>query len=91
LKGSVAQGRRADAWVYFGNAANFEPKPLKVTMAFSENDGALHLKLDPAEIARYAKLALCSTATAPDGSSDRCAIFSLSGFVRAYDFVCDAK
>jgi hypothetical protein len=62
-----------------------------VTMEFSENDAALYFNLDPARMARSAKLALCPSAAAPGTKASRCAIFSLAGFARAYDFVCDGK
>lgn len=89
LKGTVAKGRWADAWIYYGDAATFQRAPVKIAMAFSENDGALHFKLDPARMTQVARLALCPSAGA--ASAARCAIFSLAGFARAYDFVCDAK
>lgn len=91
LKGTVAKGRRANGWLYFGDKASFEKQALKLTMTFSENDGALHFKLDPARMAKVARLAVCATATAPDVKASRCALFSLAGFARAFDFACDAK
>jgi hypothetical protein len=91
LKGTVAKGRRADGWLYFGDNASFEKQALKLTMTFSENDGALHFKLDPARTAKAARLAVCATAAAPDAKASRCTLFSLAGFLRAFDFVCDAK
>ncbi len=91
LKGSVAKGRRAEAWVHFSKNNAYEPAPTRIGMTFSENDGALYFKLDPAQLARYERIALCPTAAAPDAKPTRCAIFSLAGFVRAYDFVCDAR
>lgn len=89
LEGTVAKGRRATAWLHFGDKATFGKPALKLTMTFSENDGALHFKLDPARLTRAVRLALCPTAAAPEAG--RCAVFSLVGFSRAFDFACDAK
>lgn len=91
LKGSESKGRRTEAWIHLGTSAAFDPKPAKASLAFSENDGALHLKLDPALMTRHERIALCPTAAAPAAKTGRCAIFSLAGFARAYDFVCEAK
>lgn len=91
LKGTVAKGRRADGWVYYAEGVTFALAPTKIRMEFSENDGALHLALDRARMMQTKQLALCPTAAAPVRTGGRCAIFSLAGFARAFDFVCDAK
>lgn len=91
LKGTVAKGRGAAAWLYYGDNVSFEKQALKLAMTLSENDGALHFKLDPARLGRAARLAFCPTAAAPDAKTSRCAVFSLVGFARAFDFACDAK
>ena len=90
LKGS-AGSRHSTAWIFYGDKDTFDHGSIKVTMDFSENDGALYFHLDPARMARSAKLALCPSAAAPATKASRCAIFSLAGFARAYDFVCDGK
>lgn len=91
LKGSVAKGRYADGWVFFGDAASFEPAPAKIKMELSENDGALYVALDRTRLLQSRQVALCPSASAPAAKGSRCAVFSLAGFARAFDFVCDAK
>jgi hypothetical protein len=91
LKGAVEKGRYAEGWLYFADKGIFDPTPVKAKLAFSENDAALHLSLDPAEMARRGALAICPTAAPPGAAGAACSLFSLKGFARAYDFVCDAK
>jgi hypothetical protein len=90
LKGSVGS-RHSTAWIFYGDKDTFDRGSIKVTMDFSENDAALYFNLDPARMGRSAKLALCPSAAAPGTKASRCVIFSLAGFARAYDFVCDGK
>ncbi|MCK9919229.1 hypothetical protein MXD81_59880 [Microbacteriaceae bacterium K1510] len=91
LKGTVAKGRYADGWVFFGDALSFEGTPAKIKMELSENDGALYVALDRARMLQSRQVALCPTVTAAPGKGGRCAMFSLAGFARAFDFVCEAK
>lgn len=91
LRGAVEKGRYADGWIALGDKNVFDASPRKARLAFSENDGGLHFKLDPGELARRGQLAICTGANPPAGAGDHCAHFSLEGFARAYDFVCDAK
>jgi len=90
LKGETGS-RVADAWLFFANGDAFDGAGRKVKLEMSENDGALYTKLDPAELAANATLAICPTAKAPGAGKAKCSLFDLAGFARAYDFVCDAK
>jgi hypothetical protein len=90
LKGAIEAGQYADAWLHLGDKGMFDDKPLKLKMDFSQNDGAMHFDLDAATLAPRGMAALCPTA-APPKTGGRCSIFSLKGFARAYDFVCEAK
>ena len=91
LKGMVAKGRYADGWIFFGDALSFEGTPAKIKMEMSENDGAFYLALERQRMLQSRQVALCPTVTAAPGKGGRCAMFSLAGFARAFDFVCDAK
>jgi len=91
LKGTVAKGRYAEGWVFFGDALSFEGTPTKIKMELSENDGALYVALDRARMRQSRQVALCPSVTAAPGKGGRCAMFSLAGFARAFDFVCEAK
>ena len=91
LRGSVEKGRYAEAWLYFADKGVFDAAAVKTKLTFSENDAALHLALDPAEMALRGALAICPTAAPPGNAGGACSVFSLKGFARAYDFVCDAK
>ena len=91
LKGSVEKGRFANAWIFFGDREVFDAMGVAKKMVFSENDAELHFTLDPNELAKRGVLALCPTAAAPAKMDGACSIFSLKGFERAYDFVCEAK
>lgn len=91
LKGSMQDGQYADAWVYLGEGDAFDAKALKVKMDFSQNDGAMHFDLDPTALAPRGAVAFCPDAAAPGKTGGHCTIFSLKGFARAYDFVCNAK
>ena len=90
LKGETGS-RVADAWLFFAKGDAFDGAGRKVRLEMSENDGALYTKLDPAELATNATLAICPTAKAPGTGKAKCSSFDLAGFARAYDFVCDAK
>jgi hypothetical protein len=90
LKGETGS-RVADAWLFFAKGEAFDGAGRKVKLAMSENDGALYTKLDPAELAANATLAICPTAKAPGNGKTKCSQFDLAGFARAYDYVCDAK
>jgi hypothetical protein len=91
LKGSMAKGQYADAWIYLGDKDTYDDKALKLKMDFSQNDAAMHFALDPAILAPRDVAAICPTAAPPGKAGGHCAIFSLKGFARAYDFVCNAK
>jgi hypothetical protein len=91
LKGSQTKGRYADAWITPGDKDSFDAKSLKVKMDFSENDAAMYFVLDPSSLTTRGVLAICPTAAPPAGATGHCAIFSLKGFARAYDYVCNAK
>jgi hypothetical protein len=91
LKGSPAKGQFANAWLYLGDADKFDDKPLKLKMDFSENDAAMHFKLDAASLSSRAMAAFCPTDAPPSKAGGHCATFSLKGFARAYDYVCEAK
>ena len=90
LKGETGT-RVADAWLFFAKGEAFEGAGHKAKLQMSENDGALHLQLDPAELAANATLAICPTAKAPGSGKAKCSLFDLAGFARAYDYVCEAK
>ena len=90
LKGETGS-RVADAWLFFAKGDAFDGAGRKIKLEMSENDGALYTKLDPAELAANATLAICPTAKAPGAGKSKCSQFDLAGFARAYDFVCDAK
>ena len=90
LKGETGS-RVADAWLFFAKGEAFDGVERKVKLQMSENDGALYLKLDPAELAANAALAICPTAKAPGSGKMKCSLFDLAGFARAYDYVCEAK
>jgi hypothetical protein len=90
LKGETGS-RVADAWLFFAKGDAFDGAGRKVRLEMSENDGALYAKLDPAELAANATLAICPTAKAPGAGKTKCSQFDLAGFPRAYDYVCEAK
>jgi hypothetical protein len=90
LKGD-AGSRTADAWLFLAKGEAFDAAGRKARLDFSENDGALHLRLDPAELSAARSLAICPIAKAPGAGKTSCAIFDLEGFARAFDFVCEAK
>jgi hypothetical protein len=90
LKGATGK-RYAEAWIDFADKDVFDAQAAKQKMDFGEGDALLQVKLDPAAMAKRGQLALCPSATPPSGAGGHCAIFSLKGFARAYDFVCDAK
>jgi hypothetical protein len=81
----------ADAWLFFTKSDAFDGPGRKVKLEMSENDASLYTKLDPAELAANATLAICPTAKAPGSGKTKCSQFDLAGFARAYDYVCDAK
>jgi len=91
LKGSPAKGQYSNAWLYLGDADKFDDKPLKLKMDFSENDGAMHFRLDAMSLASRSVAAFCPTDAPPGKTGGHCATFSLRGFARAYDYVCEAK
>jgi hypothetical protein len=91
LKGTMQKGQYADAWIYLGDGDAFDAKPLKIKMDFSQNDAAMHFDLDPTILAPRSAAAICPDAAAPGKTGGHCAMFSLKGFARAYDFVCQAK
>jgi hypothetical protein len=78
LKGSMAKGRYADAWIYLGDKDSFDAKALNVRMDFSENDAAMHFALDPPSLAPRSAAALCPDAVAPGKPGAHCAIFILT-------------
>ena len=90
LRGETGS-RIADAWLFFAKGDAFDGAGRKVRLEMSENDGALYAKLDPAELAANATLAICPTAKAPGAGKTKCSQFDLAGFPRAYDYVCEAK
>jgi hypothetical protein len=91
LKGTEQKGRYSDAWVYVGDDDKFDDKPLKIKMDLSENDAAMHFTLDPASLSSRTTAAICPTSAPPGKTGSKCAVFSLKGFARAYDYVCNAK
>jgi hypothetical protein len=91
LKGSMAKGQYADAWIYLGDKDACDAAALKTKMDFSQSDALMHFTLDPAVLAPRGAAAVCPTSAPPGKAASHCAIFSLKGFARAYDFVCNAK
>jgi hypothetical protein len=89
LKGTVEKGQYTEAWVSFSDGgAAFGDKPTKLKLDFSQNDGALYLPVEATFFAHHDAVAFCAAAGKPDA---RCLMFSLKGFARALDFVCQAK
>jgi hypothetical protein len=91
LKGPMATGQYADAWVTFADKNVYDGQSRKIKMDFSQNSGQFSFALDPAELAKRGQLAICPSAKPPGAQGDLCARFSLKGFARAYAFACDAK
>jgi hypothetical protein len=90
LKGTIEKGQYTEAWVSFADGAAFVSKPTKLRLDFSQNDGSLSppVGTDATFFAHHDAVAFCATAGKPDA---RCLTFSLKGFARAYEFVCQAK
>jgi hypothetical protein len=91
IKGGLEKGHYAEAWITFADKSLFDPTPLKVKMDFSENDGFLHFQFDPAPLSKRGQMAICPNAAPLSKASAGCSVFSLKGFSRAYDFVCNAR
>jgi hypothetical protein len=91
LKGPMATGQYADAWVTFADKNVYDAQSRKIKMDFSQNSGQFSFALDPAELGKRGQLAICPSAKPPGAQGDLCARFSLKGFARAYAFACDAK
>jgi hypothetical protein len=83
-------GSTSQAWVSYGDAGGFGVAA-KQTMPFQEIDATYLPKLDLAAMSARGQVALCPSAVAPDKIVSQCAVFSLKGFPRAFDYVCDAK
>jgi hypothetical protein len=81
----------ADAWESFADHGAFAGLPRKIELGYNWDAVALDFKLDPSELARHGELALCRTSNPPGASPADCAFFSLKGFQRAFDFLCQAK
>ncbi len=88
LKGAIEKGQYAEAWASFADGASFVGRPTKLKLDFSQNDASLSLPIDAARFANHDAVAFCAAAGRPDA---RCLTFSLKGFARAYDFLCQAK
>jgi hypothetical protein len=84
-------GDHAEAWLSYADHGVFDARPRKINLGYNWDAVNLNLTLDPAELSRRGEFALCPTAKSPDSPGARCALFSLKGFARAFDFVCYAK
>jgi hypothetical protein len=84
-------GDHAEAWLTFADRGVFDPHPRKIALGYNWDAVNLNFALDSAELTRRGAFALCQTAKLPDSPGAHCARFSLKGFARAFDFVCEAK
>jgi hypothetical protein len=84
-------GDHVEAWATFADHGLFDAEPRKIRLNYNWDAVDLNFTLDPAELSRRGELALCPTARSPDSQGAHCARFSLKGFARAFDFVCQAK
>lgn len=84
-------GDHAEAWLTYADHGVFDAHPRKIELGYNWDAVNLGFALDPADLAKRGAFALCQTAKPPDAPGARCARFSLKGFARAFDFVCEAK
>lgn len=89
-----ARGATTDsalAWIVYGDHGRFDAAAKRQRMILQGIDGAFVFELDRDAMKTRGLLALCPAETAPENVTKSCAVFSLKGFGRAFDFACDAK
>ena len=84
-------GDHAESWLTFADHGVFDARPRKIKMNYNWDAVNLNFSLDRAELLKRGQLAFCPGPTSPDSQGAHCVRFSLKGFARAYDFVCQAK
>jgi hypothetical protein len=84
-------GDHAVSWFTFGDHGVFDAKPRKIEMDYNWDAVNLGFSLDRAELSRRGQLVFCPSPKSPDSLGAHCVRFSLKGFTRALDFVCEAK
>jgi hypothetical protein len=79
------------SWVYFGDRGVFDAQPLRRKMVFQAIDATFVFELDLATLSKRGQVALCPASMAADKVATNCTVFSLRGFSRAFEYVCNAK
>ncbi len=88
---SKKAGDHAESWLTFADRGVFDARPQKIKMNYNWDAVNLNFSLDRAELLKRGQLAFCPGPKSPDSQGEHCVRFSLKGFARAYDFVCQAK
>jgi hypothetical protein len=81
----------AMAWLYAGDRGVFKVLPGQDKMSFNGDAGGFDLELPLTPLLKHSQVAFCPARVSADKVAARCTIYSLQGFVRAFDYVCDAK
>jgi hypothetical protein len=79
------------AWIVYSDNGAFDPRATKTKLSLQEIDATYLIKLDAEPLAHRGQIAFCPSQTTAKKPSAACSIFSLKGFARAFDYVCDAK
>ena len=90
VKGETGS-QQAIGWISFTVAGQPATPPKRQAFPMDEMLGQLHQTFDPDQLKAASVLTICPTAKPWDGTSKDCIRFSLKGFPRALDYVCDAK